>query len=151
MKNIIFNYMFVLGTLCHCAPSPHPWIERPGSSCQSYVGHRFFHIKLPSFFSLFGVVIVLLHTYCYFLSFIMFFFCFFTLQSIRGKWRCTQCQLRRELMCKTGTWYHGDEAGDFLYSSESMALQKLDSDETIVPAVDVSDGAKFDCSPQLLK
>lgn len=52
---------------------PPPWIERPGSSCQSYVGHRFFHIKLPSFFSLFGVVIVLLHTYCYFLSFIMFF------------------------------------------------------------------------------
>ncbi|ESO92449.1 hypothetical protein LOTGIDRAFT_87888, partial [Lottia gigantea] len=26
-------------------------------------------------------------------------------KSVRGKWRCNMCQLKRETLCKTGQWY----------------------------------------------
>ncbi|XP_077990833.1 regulating synaptic membrane exocytosis protein 2-like [Glandiceps talaboti] len=29
---------------------------------------------------------------------------------LKNKWRCKMCELRRQLLCQTGQWYHGDNA-----------------------------------------
>ncbi|CAI9725824.1 synaptic membrane exocytosis 2-like [Octopus vulgaris] len=57
-------------------------------------------------------------------------------ESIRGKWRCAHCQLRREMMCKTGTWYHGDDTVDAIDSSESTIKPRLENEDAITTLVD---------------
>ncbi|GAB1608458.1 regulating synaptic membrane exocytosis protein 1 [Argonauta hians] len=57
-------------------------------------------------------------------------------KSIRGKWRCAHCQLRREMMCKTGTWYHGDDTVDYFESSESTIKPRQDFEEAASKLID---------------
>lgn len=41
-------------------------------------------------------------------------------------------------MCKTGTWYHGDDTVDTIDSSESTIKPKLENDDVITTLIDVS-------------
>ncbi|XP_071145808.1 regulating synaptic membrane exocytosis protein 2-like [Mytilus edulis] len=54
----------------------------------------------------------------------------------RGRWQCNMCLLKRELLCKTGEWYHGHKAQPSL--NKQAFTEKLDSID-----VDSSDIEEF--------
>ncbi|CAC5414488.1 RIMS1 [Mytilus coruscus] len=43
----------------------------------------------------------------------------------RGRWQCNMCLLKRELLCKTGEWYHGHKAQPSL--NKQAFTEKLDT------------------------
>ncbi|XP_064606710.1 regulating synaptic membrane exocytosis protein 2-like isoform X2 [Liolophura sinensis] len=55
-------------------------------------------------------------------------------KSVRGKWRCTMCQMKRELLCQTGIWFHGAGAKpafnrkSFKAKVEASGLLETESD-----------------------
>ncbi|XP_041358994.1 regulating synaptic membrane exocytosis protein 1-like isoform X2 [Gigantopelta aegis] len=47
-------------------------------------------------------------------------------KSVRGKWRCNMCQMKREAVCKTGSWYHRTSPTEN-ENDENNAMVKLKS------------------------
>ncbi|XP_070557096.1 regulating synaptic membrane exocytosis protein 2-like isoform X2 [Ptychodera flava] len=51
-------------------------------------------------------------------------------QPMKNKWRCKMCILRRQLLCKTGQWYHGGEAQPVVKAKElKEKIQELERKE----------------------
>ncbi|XP_060574949.1 regulating synaptic membrane exocytosis protein 2-like [Ruditapes philippinarum] len=50
---------------------------------------------------------------------------------VKGKWRCNMCQMKRDVVAKTGVWYHGDD-GPVIPSQKfktKLSISEIDSSE----------------------
>ena len=58
------------------------------------------------------------------------------LQSVKGKWRCTMCQMKRDVLAKTGIWYHGSQEGQPAFPPKALqkklSVSEVDSSENDV-------------------
>ncbi|XP_053395165.1 regulating synaptic membrane exocytosis protein 2-like [Mercenaria mercenaria] len=52
-------------------------------------------------------------------------------KSVRGKWRCNMCQMKRDVVAKTGVWYHGNEGPEITSNKfkTKLSASEIDSSE----------------------
>ncbi|KAK3609742.1 hypothetical protein CHS0354_029189 [Potamilus streckersoni] len=53
-------------------------------------------------------------------------------QNVKGKWICNMCLMKRELLAKTGTWYHGPNAQPSINSHsfcKKLSFSEIESSE----------------------
>ncbi|XP_052777825.1 regulating synaptic membrane exocytosis protein 2-like [Mya arenaria] len=54
-------------------------------------------------------------------------------KTVKGKWRCTMCQMKRDVVAMTGIWYHGNEGHSRTQSTKfksKLSHSEMESSET---------------------
>ncbi|XP_046357037.1 regulating synaptic membrane exocytosis protein 1-like isoform X1 [Haliotis rufescens] len=69
-------------------------------------------------------------------------------RNVRGRWRCNMCLLRREALCRTGSWYHGESFqegtnDDVIEKLKTSVSMEMESDNCDKKDVYNSDGEKI--------